>query len=263
MTQAVFEALQPTLAALREVKSPSMPVSVALAEGSALLSFLNDEASPGSEKPGAAAQAKLVAVGLPVGHVAAFGQSLDALRYAQAVHQSKGLRVVGAEHAQSRRGRLRLARRHHGRLPLEPARRPHRPRRARPHRRGRGAARPDQRPQRPRRLDPKQRRRLRLRHTFDPDARAESCRQAAANVEALTSGNATEQDKRDTADARDRAWTHFKSLRKGPPRRRRIRPALRPTDLLSLHQRLQAEAQQESEGQGTNSGSMIHLRPHD
>jgi predicted nucleic acid-binding protein len=50
--------------------------------------------------------------------------------------------------------------------------------------------------------------------TFDPDARAESCRQAAANVEALTSGNATEQDKRDTADARDRAWTHFKSLHK-------------------------------------------------
>lgn len=214
MSQAAFDALKPTLDALPKVKAPDMPVHVALAEAAALLAFLFDHHREGSKRPGAAAQAALAAVGFTSAHVAAFADAAAALSFIQAVHVSAGKRTTDEEHQQAIadaytlranviaacRWNMRRDRVAQGAL----------------NQIAEGEGTPDlisdllalavliqSKPDA-----------FRDDATFDPDQRAEACRQAAATVQALTSGSALIENKRDAIDARDRAWTHFRSLRK-------------------------------------------------
>jgi hypothetical protein len=219
MTLAAYEALKLTYAALAKVKAPPLPVSQALSECATLLAFLQDEdlkakGDPNAQGPGAVAQAKLASVGLPRGHVAALAQAADGLRYAQALQQSKSLRVTdGAQQgaisaAYALRGDVVAACRWNLRADrvaqsaidriME----------------GEGV------------VDliadlnalavfiQAHASAFAADDTFDPEAKAEACRQAAASTQALIADSSAVDDKKTTTDTRNRAWTHFKKLQK-------------------------------------------------
>lgn len=221
MTQAALDSLKPTLDALPKVKAPPMPVSEALAEANALLSFLNDDlekakGDPNATGPGAAAQTKLHAVGLPADHIQRYAQATDALRFSQALQQSNGQRVfneadlqaIAAAHTlrgdimTACRWNLRKDRIAQGTLD----------------RIAEGDGLPDLL------SDLGALAVLILAHasafssdnTFDPTERAQTCNNTVAHVKAIAAAaaNASTSDKTTLTDTRNRAWTHFKALQK-------------------------------------------------